>query len=53
MPVDWVVDPTAPSLLAWELRGEEYVEVAYVEGAETFHTQAPFDVAITPAALLG
>ena len=51
-PSYWVVDPAAPSLRAWELRKKEYVEVAHAEGAETFHARAPYDVAITPAALL-
>lgn len=44
----WVVDPTALTLTAWELRDGRYVEVADVTGDETFEAELPFPVAITP-----
>ncbi len=47
----WVVDPTAPSLVAWELVDGEYVEVARVEGEQEWSASAPFEVTVRPAAL--
>jgi Uma2 family endonuclease len=49
----WVVDPDEPSLVAWELRGGRYVEVASVRGDEPFAAAAPFEVTVVPSALVG
>ena len=48
----WVVDPTAPSLTAWELRDEAYVGVASVTGGELFTAAHPFRVALAPRDLV-
>jgi Uma2 family endonuclease len=48
----WVVDPDVPRLVAWELRDGVYVEVADVSGDEAFAASVPFDVTVTPAALV-
>lgn len=49
----WVVDPDVPRLIAWELQGGAYVEVADVGGADEWTATRPFAVTITPAALVG
>jgi len=51
-PSYWVVDPAVPRLIAWQLRGEAYVEVADVSHEQLFTAAAPYDVAIVPAALV-
>jgi len=51
-PVYWVVDPTAPSLIAWELVDGEYVQVARAVGGEPATLGRPFDVSVTPADLV-
>lgn len=51
-PVYWVVDPHEPSLRAWELRGNAYVEVGNVVGAATFRTSRPFGLDLTPDRLV-
>ncbi len=51
-PSYWVIDPDGPRLLAWELRDGAYDEVADVTGEETWTARLPFEVALTPAALL-
>jgi len=48
----WIVDPEEPRLLAFELVGEDYVEVADVSGDEEWTARRPFSVTIRPAALL-
>lgn len=48
----WIVDPAAPSITAWHLRGGRYTQVAHVEGDDLFETDQPFDVSFTPADLL-
>lgn len=48
----WVVDPTAPSITAWELRDGEYVEVAAVTGGELFTAAHPCPVALAPRELV-
>ncbi len=48
----WVVDPTVPSLRAWELRDGAYVEVAHVTGDEAFEATVPFAVTVIPSRLL-
>jgi Uma2 family endonuclease len=51
-PSYWVVDPEKPSLLAWELRGGSYVLVADVTGGASFTASSPYDVTVSPAALV-
>ena len=51
-PSYWVVDPSSPSLTAWELRADEYVEMAAVGGAAEFSTERPFAVSFAPADLI-
>ena len=48
----WVVDPTEPSITAWELRDGAYVEVASVTGGELFSAARPFSVALAPRDLV-
>lgn len=48
----WVLDPTVPSLVAWELRGGAYVEVARVTGDDEYTAQVPFAVTVRPDRLL-
>lgn len=48
----WVVDPDEPSLTAWMLIGDDYVEVARACGQETARIELPFPVDIIPAALI-
>lgn len=49
----WVVDPDVPQLRAWDLQGQEYVEVGDVSGGEPFVARAPYAVTIVPNALIG
>ena len=48
----WVVDPTEPSLTAWQLQEGAYVEVGHVTGAEILSLQDPFPVDVVPAHLI-
>jgi Uma2 family endonuclease len=48
----WVVDPAVPSLVAWELVGSRYVEVAHVVGDEPAELDLPFPVVVTPSAMV-
>jgi len=48
----WVVDPDAPFLIAWELRGESYVEVANVRADEPYRAAVPFAVTVVPRDLV-
>ena len=52
----WVVDPgsatTPPSIVAWELADEGYVEVARATGDEEWQAERPFPVTIVPNQLL-
>jgi hypothetical protein len=48
-----VVDPDVPSLIVWELdSGGQYVERRRLEGAQTWSATAPFDVTLSPDALI-
>lgn len=47
----WLLDVDVPSLRVLELRGGDYVETAYGEGAQVVEVAAPFPVRIVPAAL--
>jgi len=52
-PSCWVVDPDTATVIAWELRDDEYVEVGRVSDTGTFRARQPFAVDITPGELLG
>lgn len=52
IPAYWVLDPVAPSLVAWELREGKYVEVADVAGDQPFHATTPFPISVVPSALV-
>lgn len=47
----WVVDPAVPSLLALELDGAQYAEVARVSGEQRWTAQRPFEVTVVPSLL--
>lgn len=51
-PAYWVVDPSVPSLTAWELARGEYVQVTYAQGGESVAIARPFDISLTPADLV-
>jgi Uma2 family endonuclease len=51
-PSYWVIDPDEPSLTAWELQGERYVEVAHVAGDQEFAARTPYPVTVSPVRLL-
>ncbi|MGI8678643.1 MAG: Uma2 family endonuclease [Jatrophihabitans sp.] len=51
MQCHWVVDPLEPSLLAWDLRHDSYVEVARVEGGSEWTAELPYPITIDPAKL--
>jgi len=51
-PSYWVLDPDTPSLTAWDLRDEVYVETANVTGDQEFSTETPFAVSFSPSQLL-
>jgi Uma2 family endonuclease len=48
----WVVDPSVPRLLVWELVDREYLEVADITGDQQWTSTMPFAVTIVPAALI-
>ncbi len=50
----WIVepDPGKPELIAFELRGGRYQEVARAAGDEAFNAALPFPVTVTPSALV-
>jgi len=48
----WVVDPDAPSVIVWQLKGKGYVEVARAAGPEQIDVDEPYPVTIQPTALL-
>lgn len=49
----WVVDPTRPAAIAWELVGDRYEPAGEVTGDEPLTLERPFPVTVVPAALLG
>lgn len=51
-PSYWIVDPDAPSLVAWELRDGAYVEAAHAVGDEVFTVASPFSVSLRPSDLV-
>jgi Uma2 family endonuclease len=54
IPAYWIVIPArdAPELTAFELRGGRYRLVAQVRSQERFAARQPFNVTVTPAALV-
>jgi Uma2 family endonuclease len=48
----WLVDPLTPSLTVLELHGGAYVQVARVEGEQSWEATQPFPVTVVPAQLL-
>lgn len=46
VPSYWVVDPDEASLVAFELRGGAYAEVARVSGGEAWQAKVPFPVTV-------
>ena len=51
-PSYWLVDPSRPSLTALELDAGSYVQVANVEGAQSWTAVRPYAVTVVPADLL-
>lgn len=52
VPAYWVVDPDAPSIVAYELVDGRYVEAARAGGDETAEPQTPFPVRVVPSELV-
>lgn len=54
VPSYWLVDPdpAAPSILALEIQGEDYVEAASAVGPEEFVVTRPFPLRLRPAELI-
>ncbi len=48
----WVVDPSAPSITAWELVDGRNVEAGHAEGDEALVLERPFPVRIVPRELV-
>jgi Uma2 family endonuclease len=48
----WVVDPSVPRLIAWELQEGAFVQVADVAGDEAWTAHLPYAVTVVPAALV-
>ena len=52
IPHYWVVDPDAPTLVAFELRGGAYVELARVGGSDIFEVTSPVAIRFRPGDLV-
>ncbi len=50
-PSYWVFDPDGTELTAWELEGGAYGPATVVRGGETYRTDRPFPVSVTPTDL--
>ncbi|QRY63413.1 Uma2 family endonuclease [Gordonia sp. PDNC005] len=48
----WIVDPSEPSIRAWELNGRDYQLVAHSTGHEAFSAVTPITVTVKPADLV-
>jgi Uma2 family endonuclease len=48
----WVVDPEEPSIRAWRLDGETYVEAGHAVGNALLELSEPFPVRLRPADLV-
>jgi Uma2 family endonuclease len=51
-PSYWVIDPSVPSIVCWELTDGTYLEVARADGNERADMTQPFPVTISPADLI-
>lgn len=51
IPSYWVVDPERLTLVAWQLHGERYVEVADVGPEDEWTAARPFEVTVAPGRL--
>lgn len=47
----WIIDPDVPSLIAYDLRGAEYAEVAHAVGDGIASLARPFAIELCPAQL--
>jgi Uma2 family endonuclease len=52
-PSFWVVDVDEPSIIAWQLVDGVYVEVGRAAGSQRIQLSQPFEVAFSPAELVG
>jgi Uma2 family endonuclease len=52
-PSYWVVDVDEPSIIAWQLVDGVYVEVGRAAGSQHIQLSQPFEVAFSPAELVG
>ncbi len=52
IPSYWIVDPDRPSVTVYELRGDDYAEVARGEGDRVVEITTPFPVTLVPADLV-
>ena len=48
-PSYWVIDPDEPSVIVWQLRGGEYVEVARVAGDDLLDVDLPYPLRLRPS----
>lgn len=48
----WIVDPTVPSFVAYDLVDGRYVEVAAASGSESAEATLPFPTRVVPATLI-
>lgn len=48
----WIFDPGEPSLQAWSLRNDFYVEAGYASGEQSLKVTKPYPVSITPASMV-
>lgn len=48
----WVVDPDEPSVRAWRLEGDTYVDVGHAAGEGLLELDHPFPVRIRPSDLV-
>jgi Uma2 family endonuclease len=51
-PSYWVIDPSGPSIVCWELTDGTYLEVARADGNERVTLTKPFPLTISPADLI-
>lgn len=52
VPAYWIVDPNAPSFIAYELVDGHYVEVAQAHGDDPAEITAPFPLRVVPSQLV-
>ncbi|MGH8774772.1 MAG: Uma2 family endonuclease [Jiangellaceae bacterium] len=48
----WIIEPAVPSLVAYDLVEDAYVEVTHAVGGEQVTLERPYRVTVSPAALL-